>query len=243
MSPPNFPSFRPCFGRPLCCALALSAAVLATPAAATGFIDDATGDFLPTFVGAQIDELDIRYAGAFYLGGAFHLMSAYSFDNPSELPLQVTPLYVWGVDRGAGQERLVNGSPSVGAGVVFDALVVLSKNQNDEFFGSVTTFGPGGPVTTNIDADTSGVGDSIIGYVSESLLPSTGFAYADYRFNLWTRDGLGNAHIADFALDGGMFGAEDLSTPVPEPAAWALMIAGFGVAGATLRRRRGLAAL
>jgi len=29
---------------------------------------------------------------------------------------------------------------------------------------------------------------------------------------------------------------------VPEPAAWALMIAGFGLAGATLRRRRALAA-
>jgi hypothetical protein len=32
------------------------------------------------------------------------------------------------------------------------------------------------------------------------------------------------------------------STAVPEPAAWALMIAGFGAAGATLRRRRALAA-
>jgi hypothetical protein len=31
-------------------------------------------------------------------------------------------------------------------------------------------------------------------------------------------------------------------TAVPEPAAWAMMIAGFGLAGATLRRRRGLAA-
>lgn len=35
---------------------------------------------------------------------------------------------------------------------------------------------------------------------------------------------------------------EGLSSPVPEPAAWALMIAGFGLAGATLRRRRYAAA-
>jgi len=32
------------------------------------------------------------------------------------------------------------------------------------------------------------------------------------------------------------------SVPVPEPAAWALMIAGFGLAGASLRQRRRLAA-
>jgi len=33
----------------------------------------------------------------------------------------------------------------------------------------------------------------------------------------------------------------DNGSAVPEPAAWAMMIAGFGLAGATLRRRRGLA--
>ena len=43
------------------------------------------------------------------------------------------------------------------------------------------------------------------------------------------------------AASGATFG--DLpSAAVPEPAAWALMIAGFGLAGATLRRRRALAA-
>ena len=34
-----------------------------------------------------------------------------------------------------------------------------------------------------------------------------------------------------------------LDSVVPEPASWALMIGGFGMAGATLRRRRALAAL
>lgn len=35
---------------------------------------------------------------------------------------------------------------------------------------------------------------------------------------------------------------QDISRAVPEPAAWALMILGFGAVGATLRRRRALAA-
>jgi hypothetical protein len=38
-------------------------------------------------------------------------------------------------------------------------------------------------------------------------------------------------------------GLRDVSTGVPEPAGWTLMIAGFGLAGATLRRRRGVRSL
>ncbi|WP_293379098.1 PEPxxWA-CTERM sorting domain-containing protein [Phenylobacterium sp. SCN 70-31] len=35
--------------------------------------------------------------------------------------------------------------------------------------------------------------------------------------------------------------ADPVAAAVPEPGAWALMILGFGAAGAALRRRRGLA--
>jgi hypothetical protein len=66
-------------------------------------------------------------------------------------------------------------------------------------------------------------------------LPSNGFTAAQYRYNLWPRDGLNtadNGQIADFAPDASSFTAS-----VPEPAAWALMIAGFGLVGAALRRR------
>jgi hypothetical protein len=34
----------------------------------------------------------------------------------------------------------------------------------------------------------------------------------------------------------------DVDTGVPEPASWGLMLIGFGLAGATLRRRRALTA-
>jgi hypothetical protein len=34
----------------------------------------------------------------------------------------------------------------------------------------------------------------------------------------------------------------DSAAPTPEPAAWALMIGGFGLAGAAMRRRRRAAA-
>ncbi|THD60241.1 MAG: PEP-CTERM sorting domain-containing protein [Phenylobacterium sp.] len=35
----------------------------------------------------------------------------------------------------------------------------------------------------------------------------------------------------------------DAGGPVPEPASWALMILGFGMAGATVRRLRGIPGL
>ncbi|MBT9473847.1 MAG: PEPxxWA-CTERM sorting domain-containing protein [Phenylobacterium sp.] len=37
--------------------------------------------------------------------------------------------------------------------------------------------------------------------------------------------------------------ATSLSSAVPEPATWAMMIAGFGLAGSALRSRRALIAL
>jgi len=71
--------------------------------------------------------------------------------------------------------------------------------------------------------------------------------------NLTANDlaGLNSNGFLDFAVTAatGRFTLTDLefqfdleAAPVPEPGAWALMILGFGVAGATLRRRRGLAA-
>lgn len=50
--------------------------------------------------------------------------------------------------------------------------------------------------------------------------------------------------IARFEVEGYYFGLRDFSTfvspvaAVPEPATWAMMIVGFGMAGATIRRRR-----
>ena len=69
--------------------------------------------------------------------------------------------------------------------------------------------------------------------VSLETLSRTGFAKANYTFNLWPRDGAfsGFAAISDFAPNNANFPA----TPVPEPATWALMA--LGVAGLVARRR------
>lgn len=55
----------------------------------------------------------------------------------------------------------------------------------------------------------------------------------------------GQGDIAYMTMSNGYVGARDFSTlvggAVPEPATWALMISGFGMVGATLRRRKTVA--
>jgi iron complex outermembrane receptor protein len=76
-------------------------------------------------------------------------------------------------------------------------------------------------------------GNSISALIPLSFLPTTGFAPQHYGWNIWPRNGLGNNNqISDFAPN------NSLISTAPEPAAWALMIAGFGLAGGVLRRRR-----
>jgi hypothetical protein len=216
-------------------AAGLSLVCAASSASATPGVFDDLFDFAPTYVGARNGDLDINFAIATLESDGLLLRS----NQVGQIGDIAPPTFVWGIDRGSGREGLVDGSPSLGAGITFDAIVVLTGNGfTQEATGFVTTFGPDGQVTTDVSS-AAFTYDSVMGVLMPlALLPSTGFAVADYRANLWMRDGSGNAHISDFAVDGGMFGVADLRGAVPEPATWALMIAGFGAVGASLRRRR-----
>ena len=77
-------------------------------------------------------------------------------------------------------------------------------------------------------------GNALSVMVPLSLLPTTGFVPGRYGFNMWPRSGTvgGLATISDFAPNNATIAA------VPEPAAWSMMLGGFGLIGGTLRRRR-----
>lgn len=85
--------------------------------------------------------------------------------------------------------------------------------------------------------------NTVAAFTSVTLDASTNYAGLDASRitfdadNIWINwQGLdANGHVALNINDGA-------SGAVPEPAAWALMIGGFGMAGATLRRRRMVAA-
>jgi len=77
-------------------------------------------------------------------------------------------------------------------------------------------------------------GNALSVMVPLSLLPTTGFDPGHYGFNIWPRSGSvgGLAVISDFAPNNSTLAA------VPETGTWSLMLGGFGLIGATLRRRR-----
>lgn len=213
-------------------AFALAAcALLGAPAAATN-ISDATGDFLATYAGAHNGDLDILSASARIDGGNLLIGSTQN----GAIGASAGSLFVWGVNRGSGTARLTLGSPSIGASILWDAVIVLFPDGNSR----VVTFGPSGPpVITPLSGAVTINGDSISAVIPLALLGSTGYTPENYMFTLWSRlrvnpaaDGT-NAEIADFAPD-----FAGIRASVPEPASWAMMIAGFAAIGGALRRRR-----
>jgi len=201
--------------RPVLFAATAVLALAAGQAHATAVVD-ATGDFLPTYAGTpSLDaDLDVTFFRVDYdaVAQAFNFSATMAGDiNPAR-----AGLYVIGANTGTGTIR-----PFAGIGapnVIFNQAIVIQKT------GAAAVSG------NNMTATISGNSFSLV--VPLAFLPSTGFSPTDYGFNLWPRNGLGNNNqISDFAPDNANIAA------VPEPATWALMILGFGLAGVGLRRR------
>lgn len=196
-------------------------------------VADGTGDWLDTYTGAHDPGLDILTAAVQFDGSGYALTSV----EAGPIDLSGHSLFVWGINRGAGSARLqvLGAPPPVGADKLFDALAVLLPGGT----ARVVTFPTAGPPTiTVLPGAVTLDGNSISSIIPLSLLASTGFAPQDYTFTLWSRlrvdpttDG-NNGEIADFAPDSAGFKAA-----LPEPASWALTIAGVGLLGGALRRR------
>ena len=196
--------------------LALSGNAWATP------ITDPVGDFLPAYAGAKGADLDVVRAEVTLIG-----KDSFNFFGQLNGNIGTTPggFYVFGVDRGAGTERFVGGTPSVGAGVFFDSVVIINPNGT----GIVNLLGLGGGATPFTVAALSG--NTFSFNLAASLFPSQGRALADYGWNLWPRDGNGNAHISDFAPDAST--PRVSAVPVPPTA----LLLGLGLLGLTVARR------
>lgn len=210
------------------CTLAAMTALAFSAAPANAVIIDAAGDFLGTYTGIQNGDLDVLWVDARLTSTDVTLSALMN----APIGTTSSAVYVWGVNRGAGTPGLLGGSPPLGSGVLFDAVVILLPNLT----GRVVAFNAVGPPTATVLAGgaVTSNGGRINAVVPLSLLPTRGFAPAAYLYNLWPRAGLGsNTQISDFAPDNSSFVAT-----IPEPGAWALMIAGFGLAGGMLRRRR-----
>ena len=127
----------------------------------------------------------------------------------------------------------------------FVSIDIGSLDANDpQFHNTISTvwtfvgaLSGGGTVSETIDTDP----DQILTYALSSAfqgLTSVDITAELPVMGIVTSNGTGLT--ADF--DNIVATPSDVRGPVPEPSTWALMISGFGLAGAALRRRRGLAA-
>lgn len=217
----------------LLCKFASAFVLLGSATAASATITDPVGDLIGTYTGPSNADLDIVSGDVAFDGTSYFLTTTMNGD----VGTTAGSLFVWGVDRGSGAPRLTFGSPSVGAGILFDAVIVMFP---DGTLRVVTIPLAGAPTINQIAGGTSVDGETLSATVSLALLGSTGFAPEDYTFSLWSRarvnpalDGT-NAEIADFLASSGSINAR----AVPEPATWLTMLLGFGAAGTVIRGRR-----
>jgi hypothetical protein len=215
----------------LLCMVTSALALVASATAASATVVDPDNDFIPTYTGPQNGDVDILSGDVAFDGTSYFLTSTQNGDIGST----AGSIFVWGVNRGSGAPRLTFGTPSVGAGILFDAVIVMFP---DGTLRVVTIPLAGAPTINVIAGGTDVVGDTLSATVSLALLGSMGFAPEDYTFSFWSRtrvnpalDGT-NAEIADF-LPSSM-----VARTVPEPATWLSMLMGFGVIGSVMRRSR-----
>lgn len=183
-------------------------------------ITDPEGDFIPEYTGPEREDLDVVEIDAIQNDLDFVLIGRMA--GPIDTTLGGS--YVWGVNRGAGIARFGANY----AGVLFDTVIVAQSNTGTV---SVNLFN-GSPATVLDPSVMTIVGDTLTLSIAKSLLPSTGFDFNSYGFNLWPRaPGIaGIAGLSDFAPDNSTIVA------TPEPAGFSL--AALGLAGMLLMRRR-----
>ena len=214
---------------------ALWATLLLPGLAWAALVTDPAGDFLPTLGSAPPNgDLDVHRGRdrlppgprGFDFYATLNAPIGTTADSaPNRLP------YVFGIDRGAGSERFLAGSPSIGAGVFFDLVVLIGGNDGSLVVNDFVS--PASPAAT---VDVQGNLLAVLG-LDQGLFPSTGFAFEDYTWNLWPRFGAGsNVQIADFAPNEGPAGTST-NAPVTVPLPSTLALLGLGVLGIRARSR------
>jgi hypothetical protein len=242
----------------LAAATLMAGASLAAGAAHATQLTDPRNDRLPTFTNNPdpTPDLDVVRVSARYTDTRLILSATMAGD----IGTSDAGEYVWGIDRGQGSPLLSEPNPltdtstPIGANIPFDAFLIIGNGvHSDEHDfdngGLGVLLGPYNGAHVGSEIAPTGAfmidpgavhisGRTITLSLDRSLLPSTGFDFTDFTYNLWPRYGTaggGNGMVTDFAPDNQNFKA---SAAVPEPAAWAFMIMGFGLVGTAMRRRQ-----
>jgi hypothetical protein len=178
-------------------------------------VTDPANDFLAVYTGSRDAAFDVLAADVGYNAATNEFV--FRTTAAGAIAGVAGAAYVFGLDVGGSSNAPF---ASVGLpGVTFNKTVILRADG-----------------TGSIGADavaTSIVGSDIYATVSAALLPSSGLAFQDYTWTVWSIDsrvsGLGR--LADFAPD-----ANIQVSAVPEPGTWAMLAAGLALVGTVAGR-------
>lgn len=215
---------------PMATLAVVAVSLCAPPTVSATPFSDPVGDFLvPGYTGPQNSDIDIVAGSASY--APTHVALSLTM-NGAVGSATATPYFLWGVNRGSGTDRLVSsGPPAVGpSSILLDAVVRLDFDGSGRVVTFASALSP--PVVTLLDPSVVDIADyTVSAQIAWSLLPSTGFAPAEYTYIAWSRSALGSQQfIADLAPDASVLA-------VPEPASWALVAVGFLATGIAAKRR------
>ncbi|MFS0737298.1 PEPxxWA-CTERM sorting domain-containing protein [Sphingomonas sp. 1P06PA] len=141
------------------------------------------------------------------------------FLNPNDEAINYTPA------EGINRVLLAGEGFRPGETINSDAIYTLTLNFDD----GATITGDYTPLTNSfVGGSSTTVGNTTYSLIEFSFTRTLGDSVSP---NVAVPGGNGNDYAGNFRFD-------VTTAAVPEPASWALMIGGFGVAGASLRRRR-----
>jgi hypothetical protein len=140
-----------------------------------------TAHFYQFYTGPRLAELNaVRASGILTKQGSF----VFTGTNKGRIN-QAPAVYVWGIDRSG---NLPSGPFTGRPNIKFDALVVVSIDASLQPKALVLDLATG--AMSNLPAGSASIhGKTISVTVPASLLPSTGLALSQYRYNYWPEDG------------------------------------------------------
>jgi len=153
-----------------------------------------TPEFNKGYKGPKLAELNAVKASAELSADG----STFTFSGTNAGKINKAPaVYIWGLDRNG---NLPPGPFAGHANIRFDAVVVVSLNSSLTPTATVVDLASG--TTTALPAGSASIsGRTVSVSVASSLLPSTGLAPSQYRFNYWPEDGMSpdtSAVVASF---------------------------------------------
>jgi hypothetical protein len=149
--------------------------------------------FYEDYVGPRLPQLNaVAATGLLLRNGNFLFVGV----NQGKIDPNVRATYVFGVDRSG---HLATGSFPDRPNIQFDATVAIKLVPGQSPTVTVTNLA-NKTSTTVPDSDLQISGRKVEVEIAGSLLPSTGLAPSQFRYNFWPEDGLaGSTNIASFA--------------------------------------------